>query len=89
MVMTQNASVETVAARTHKIERNDFMLRTRAGYSIKLATKSVLSGEGQELEENGCRWPSAMEDSGSQRMRDAPLGKKSFERTGRDLQRGR
>ena len=31
MFMTQNASVEEVAARTHKTERNDFMLITRAG----------------------------------------------------------
>ena len=27
MFMVQNASVETVAARTYKTERNDFMLR--------------------------------------------------------------
>lgn len=29
--MTQNASVEAVAARTHKTERNDFMLGARGG----------------------------------------------------------
>lgn len=29
--MTQKASVEAVAARMHKPERNDFMLRVRAG----------------------------------------------------------
>jgi hypothetical protein len=42
MFMTQNASVETVAARMHKIEMIDFILKARAGYSIELVAKSVL-----------------------------------------------
>ena len=42
MFMTQNASVETVAARMHRIEMNDFMLKAQVGYSIELVTKSVL-----------------------------------------------
>ena len=32
MFMAQNASVETVTARTHKTVKNDFMLRARRGY---------------------------------------------------------
>ena len=32
MFMAQNASVETVTARTHKMVKNDFMLRARRVY---------------------------------------------------------
>lgn len=43
MFMTQNASVEAVAARTHRTERNGFMLRAREGVFDKILTaKSVL-----------------------------------------------
>jgi hypothetical protein len=60
MFMTQNASVEAVAARTYKTERKDFILRFRRGDS---GGKECASGEGQGLEGSGYRSPSALEDS--------------------------
>lgn len=88
MFMTQNASVETVAARTHKIERNDFMSRAQAGVLNKISSKEGASGEGQGgLEENGYGSLSAMEDS--ERGGRRPGRKSRSERAGHGLQRGR
>lgn len=67
-----------VAARTYKIEMNNFMLRARV--FDKIRGKECASGKGQELEENGYRSPSARREPAKRR---APLGEKGrFERTG-------
>ena len=41
MFMAQNASVETVTARTHKTVENDFMLRVWRGYIVAKERASV------------------------------------------------
>ena len=43
MFMTQNASVEAVAARTHRMERNGRMLGARRGISMAVVVKERVS----------------------------------------------
>lgn len=75
--MTQNASVETVAARMYKTEKSDFMLRTRRGISIIVAVKERASIRDRSYKgmATDCRTWGFREPA----MRTGPRGKGRFE----------
>ena len=77
--MTQNASVEAVAARTHRMERNGLMLKARRGYSDDGRGEGTCFGKGQRLKLG------IVEGGGRPRepaVEKAPWGNKTVERKG-------
>lgn len=70
--MTQNASVETVAARMYKTERKDFMSRYQGGEDLYQEVKNVFWEGTGAVKRASCGLSIAREDSESLRRGKRP-----------------